>query len=70
VTLKKSLIIASNSGTKSPTEAWVGGFSAYTVQPDFLKQADFCLFQKWAAAGRLQTGFLHLTYATSKPLIS
>jgi hypothetical protein len=35
-----------------------------------LKQEDFCLFQKWAAAGRLQTGFLHLTYATSKPLIS
>ena len=47
----------------------LGGFPL-TVQPDFLKQAAFCLFQKWAAAGRLQTGFLHLTYATSKPLIS
>jgi hypothetical protein len=34
-----------------------------------LKQAAFCLFQKWAAAGRLQTGFLQLTFATPKPLV-
>jgi hypothetical protein len=33
-----------------------------------LKQAAFCLFQKWAAAGRLQTGFLQLTFATFKSL--
>jgi len=29
----------------------------------------FACFKKWAAAGRLQTGFLQLTFATPKPLV-